>query len=203
MATTRFITNSAAATAAIIGLLGVLAKRLGIPWVGDAVAFVVKVPGVEINWDFLWLVLLVGSGVVLIGMNFSAAKRWINERLEKMKRYWNMNLCDAITYVGYLSHFGKAWPENTKQVVAAKAIYEAAKKGQIEIAGVPLGSMLLAKIPKSHFDGQRNLDLKHCNNSERNIFLFESDKKTISFSGLIADRRQIENVWPPKPQSLY
>ena len=32
-----------------------------IPWVGDAVAFVIKMPGVEFNWDFLWLVLLVAA----------------------------------------------------------------------------------------------------------------------------------------------
>jgi hypothetical protein len=113
-----------------------------------------------------------------------------------------MNLCDAISYIGWLSHFGTNWPEKNKQQFAAGSLYDAAKKGLVDIAGLPNGSMTLAKIPKWRFDGKRIFELKHCTrDDEKNVFLLEADQKTVDYSALMADRRQIERQWPPKPKS--
>ena len=39
-----------------------------------------------------------GSSVVLVGMNFAVAKRWNENRIEKKKRYWNMNFCEGAIF---------------------------------------------------------------------------------------------------------
>ena len=204
MGTTRFITNSTAATAGIVAILGIVARRLGIPWLGDAVAFVFKVPGVEFNWDFLWLLLLVGSIVVLIGINFNAAKRWNDNRSRNNERDWNMNVCDAVDYIAGSSHHAATFPERSRGQAAQNTFYEAARKGTLRLSGSPFGSTLPVEIPKHYFNGTNILDLKRCNSSSdqgRSSFLMEPDGKTILFYALFANRKDVELVWPPKPSS--
>ncbi len=61
----------------------------------------------------------------------------------------------------------------------------------------------MEEIPKDYFDYKRTLELSHCNENDRNIFLLEPDLKTVSFSDLLADRKQIEKMWPMKPQHYF
>jgi hypothetical protein len=197
--TSKLITNSALTSAALIAFLGIVARRAGFPWISDALAFF-KLPGVEINWNGIWLMILIISVVFLIAVNLSAARKWNNARVERNTRHWNMNLCDALNYLAYLSVFGAAWPDQNKIQVAAGAVYEAAHKGTIEISGQRRGSLLLTKISENWFSGGTILELKHCTrDGEKNVFLLDSDKTTVIYSSLTVDRVQIERVWARAP----
>ena len=161
-----------------------------------------KIKDVEISWDGIWLIIFICGCISLIFVNFKTAKDWNDKRLRKKERYWNMNLCDAIYYIGHLTHFGANWPQNEKQTYSARALYDAAKKGLVDIAGVTTGSMTLTKIPKCRFNGKRIFELKHCaSDEEKNAFLLKADLKTVDYFALTADRKQIEKQWPSKPGS--
>jgi hypothetical protein len=174
---------------------------MGFPWIGDIVALF-KVPAVEISWDGIWLIILIASIVFLIGANFTAVRNWNANRIEQTTRHWNMNLCDALAYLSYGTVFGEAWPEPHKSRMAGSVLYEAARKGTIEIAGQRTGSLLLTPISPNWFSGSTVLELKHCTRAaERNAFLLDSDKTTVIYSSLTVDRAQIERVWLRKPRS--
>ena len=198
--TPRLSANSAFASAALIAFLGIVARRLGFPWISETLAFL-KLPGVGINWDGVWLIILITSIVFLIGANFNAVKKWNRKRIEQNTRHWNMNFCDAINYLSHVALFGAAWPDKDKSVAAATALYEAAHKGTIEIAGQLKTSRSLTKIPAPWFSSIAVLDLSHCTAyEEKNAMLLERDKKTVMYSSLTVDRDQIQRTWPTKGQ---
>jgi hypothetical protein len=197
----KLTANSAFASAAIIAVLGIVARRLGLPWVSEVLA-IFKLPGVEIGWDGIWLIVLITCIVFLIAVNAQDLIRWNKRRIEANKRYWNMNLCDTITYLSYSSIFGKAWPEKHKANMATGVLYEAAHKGTIDIAGQKKDSLLLTKISPNWFTGGTIINLKHCTrDEEKNAFLMESDNAKVIYSSLTVDRDQIERVWPRAPRS--
>jgi hypothetical protein len=198
--TTKLSANSAFLSAALIAFLGIVARRLGFPWISETLAFF-KLPGVEINWDGVWLIILITSIIFLIGANFNAVKRWNNKRIEQKTRHWNMNFCDAVHYLSNVALFGAAWPDRDKSAAAATALYEAAHNGTIEIAGQLRTSRSLTKIPAAWFSSIAVLDLSHCTPyEEKNAMLLERGKKTVIYSSLTVDRDQIQRAWPTNGQ---
>jgi hypothetical protein len=196
----KLAANSALASAAIIALLGIIARRLGLPWISEALAFF-KLPGVEIKWDGVWLIILITCVVFLIGVNLSAIRRWNQNRVEQNKRHWDINFCDALGYLVSDSLEGQAWPSASRVQFAAGALYQAAKMGQIALSGLPEGSVLRVKIPKHWFNGKTVVNIESCTAQYKAAFLLED--KRVLFGMLFADKKQIAKIWPPRPRSLY
>lgn len=183
----------------LLGIAGGLLKLLGYPGLAGLLA-IARVPGIEINWDGVWLVVFIASAMSAIAMNFGSLRQWREGREAASQRNWNMNFCDAVTYLSYTSLFGTAWPEPDKTKASASALYEAARKGTIDIAGQYKGSTVLKKIPRHWFNGLTVFDLTHCApHGMKNAFLLDTDKKTPAYSSLIVDRAQIQRTWPSKP----
>jgi hypothetical protein len=194
----RTVTNSLLTSSAAVALLGLAGNRFGLPWLSSVLA-IFKVPGIEISWDGIWLIVLVASAITVLFINFQKLQRLISKWREARTRTWDMNLCDAAQHVAFLTHFGQAWPENQRVNYAAGALYTEAKAGNLEVAGLSPNSLTLTKIPKQMFDGQSVLDLSGCKIDSKNISLLENPKGKVLFTALIVDRRQVQKIWKQKP----
>ena len=196
----RLVANSVCGSSAALAVLALIAKRMGFPAVSDALAFF-KVSGVDINWNGVWIIILVASIVTAIFVNLqkmtNAIARWRGQR----HRDWNMNFCDAIAYLVSESLDGQAWPSASRVQFATGALYEAAKKGQVTLSGLPEGSVLRVKIPKRWFNGKTIIDIKNCTAQYKAAFLLED--KRLLFGMLFTDKKQVHKIWPPRPRSPY
>jgi hypothetical protein len=198
----RLIANCTTATSGIISLGALLGKHIGFPWISEALRLFNMAGVSNISWDGIWLIVFVASVVTASFLNFKNLSIRIQQWREDRKRHWNMNVCDALNYISDISHFGMTWPQDKRHKFSTGSLYEAARSGIIELAGLPPGSLIQVKIPQHWFNGETILDTKYCTRVEmKNVFLTEKDGKTVIFSSLFADEKQIENTWPPRPIS--
>jgi hypothetical protein len=165
-------------------------------------------PGLEFNWPFIYDWMALGGIAALLIIYWDALSEAYIKRQRKIeynKRQWNMPVVDAINWVATASYFGKSLNSGA-YTRAAAAIAEYIKSGKLEAAGIRLGEFNQKPIPKEERSTHRLICSYYRSNSytnteaqkARDAYLGDPGGAKAIWSGLLVDRRQVEELFPSK-----
>jgi hypothetical protein len=216
----RTIKNALAGTGIIASILALIIPKLISAFGAVEIATsinetmeLVKKSDWQINWDGIYVLVLIFSFLFFIGVNIDLFNRWIIKRQQAQIRNWNVTAVDAINWIANSTHESKSLDYNKRYILSVAAFRERALSGELIVSGIKEGSFIHRRIPLKDWkklklgygcvSGNRHVGNEgQVNNVALETPRENGEAKTV-WSALMVDRSELKRKWSGVAQSIY